>query len=144
MLENDLDENGVDAFVPHGLDITASGTNIAYQPNPGGETPSMGEDSNHKVNGSLTGSDNTAPTISSISITSDPGDDDTYVEDDSIEVTVIFNESVIVTETPQLKLDFDGESRTADYSSANGTRRCLQLHLGGGRHRYRRYRHQRQ
>ena len=51
---------------------------------------------------------------------SDAGDDDTYVEDDSIEVTVTFSETVTVTGTPQLELDFDGTVRTADYSSTNG------------------------
>ena len=73
-----------------------------------------------KVDGSLQDTDETAPTISSISITSDPGDDDTSVEDDSIEVTVTFSEFVIVIGTPQLELDFDGTAKIADYSSTNG------------------------
>ena len=115
----DNDGNGVDAYVPSGQDIKATGTEIAYQHNPGGVIPTMGDNFVHRVAGSLKGPDRIAPTISSISITSDPGDDDTYVEDDSIEVTVSFDESVIVTGTPQLELDFDGTARTADYSSAN-------------------------
>ena len=119
VLEDDSDSNGVDAFVPHGQDIKATGTEIAYQPNPGGETPTMGEDSNHKVNGSLKDPDTDAPTISSISITSDPGNDDTYVADDSIDVTVTFSEHVAVTGTPQLELDFDGTAKTAEFSSSS-------------------------
>ena len=115
----DNDGNGVDAYVPSGQDIKATGTEIAYQHNPGRVIPTMGDNFVHRVAGSLRGPDRIAPTISSISITSDPGDDDTYVEDDSIEVTVSFDESVIVTGTPQLELDFDGTARTADYSSAN-------------------------
>ena len=114
----DNDGNGVDAYVPSGQDIQATGTEIAYQHNPGGVIPTMGDNFVHRVAGSLRGPDRIAPTILSISITSDPGDDDTYVEDDSIEVTVSFDESVIVTGTPQLELDFDGTARTADYSSA--------------------------
>ena len=52
VLEDDSDSNGVNAFVPSGQAIKATGTEIAYQPNPGGVTPEMGEDSNHKVDGS--------------------------------------------------------------------------------------------
>ena len=106
-------------LLPPEQDIKATGTEIAYQPNPGGVILTTGDNPDHKVDRSLQGTDETAPTISSISITSDPGDDDTYVEDDPIEVTVTFNEHVIVTGTPQLELDFDGAARTADYSSAN-------------------------
>ena len=116
---NDSDDNGVEALLPPEQDITATGTEIAYQPDRGGALVTMDDNPDHKVDGSLTGPDETAPTISSISITSDPGDDDTYVEDDSIEVTVSFDEWVTVTGTPQLELDFDGTARTADYSSAN-------------------------
>ena len=115
----DSDDNGVEALLPPEQDIKATGTEIAYQPNPGGVILTTGDNPDHKVDGSLQGADETAPTISSISITSDPGDDDTYVEDDSIEVTVSFDEWVTVTGTPQLELDFDGAARTADYSSAN-------------------------
>ena len=34
VLEDDNDNNGVNTFVPHGQDIKATGTNVAYQPNP--------------------------------------------------------------------------------------------------------------
>ena len=117
---NDSDGNGVEALLPPEQDIKATGTEIAYQPDPGGVILTTGDNPDHKVDGSLQDTDETVPTISSISITSDPGDDDTYVEDDSIEVTVTFSEFVIVTGTPQLELDFDGTAKTADYSSTNG------------------------
>ena len=52
-------------------------------------------DSGHLVDG-------VSPTVSSLSITSDPGEDDTYVVGDSIEVTVTFSEDVIFTATPPL------------------------------------------
>ena len=120
VLEDDSDDNGVDAYVPHGQDIKATGTEIAYQSNPGGETPEMGEDSNHKVDGSIVAADTVAPTISSIAITSDPGDDDTYVKGDAIEATVTFSEDVTVTGTPQLELEFDSTVKTADYAGTNG------------------------
>ena len=59
--------------------------------------------------------DTTAPTISSVAITSDTGDDDSSFDDDgvygindSIKVTVTFSETVTVTGAPQLELDIGG------------------------------------
>ena len=84
-------------------------------------------DSGHKVDGS----DTTAPTISSVAITSDPVNDDTYgIGDgigDAIEVTVTFSEDITITDTPQL--DFDGTAKTADYGSAISANK---LSLNGG------------
>lgn len=59
----------------------------------------------------------TAPTIKSISITSDPGSDDTYGTGDTIEITVAFSETVTVTGTPDLEFDLGGSTKTASYSS---------------------------
>ena len=73
-------------------------------------------DSAHKVDAP----DVTGPTVSSVAITSDPGDDDTYGVGDSIEVTVTFNEEVTVTGAPQLEIDVGGTAKTASYSSASG------------------------
>ena len=71
--------------------------------------------------------DTVPPTVSSIAITSDPGDDDTYATDDRIEVTVTFSEDVKVFSSegppirkPQLELDIGGEAATADYQSHQG------------------------
>ena len=58
-------------------------------------------DSGHKVEGS----DTTAPTVSSVAITSDPGDDDSYGLGDAIQVTVTFSEDVTVAGAPQLELN---------------------------------------
>ena len=98
VVEKDRDDNGVAAFVPHGLDIKASGTDIAYQPNPDGETPEMPENSNHKVNGSLVDADTTSPTVSSLSFVDPrgPGADSTYGAGDWIGVSVTFSETVVV------------------------------------------------
>ena len=71
----------------------------------------------HKVQGS----DTTAPTVLSLAITSDAGEDATYTAGDVIEVTVTFSENVVVTGTPQLELGFSSdETRQADFSSAAG------------------------
>ena len=72
----------------------------------------------------MDGSDTTAPTISSISITSDSGSGYIYGIGDVIQVTMAFSEDVVVTGAPQLKLDMnesDPSARLASYSSVNGT-----------------------
>ena len=65
--------------------------------------------------------DNTAPTISSVAITSNTGVDDMYGIGDKIEVTVTFNEGVTVTGAPQLELDIGGSAKTAAYDSTDGS-----------------------
>ena len=75
--------------------------------------------------------DAVAPTVSSIAITSDPGDDDTYGIGDKIEVTVTFSENMsfpisitcsrnVVHCKAELELDIGGTARTADYQSHDG------------------------
>ena len=59
--------------------------------------------------------------VTSVSITSDPGSDDTYGIDDSIEATVTFSGKVGVAGTPQLELDIDGFPKQARYESGMGT-----------------------
>lgn len=77
----------------------------------------MGTNTIHYVNAP----DNT-PTVSSVAITSDPGDDDTYGNGDTIQVTVTFSEDVTVTGTPQLEIDVGGTAKTASYSSTSGAK----------------------
>ena len=74
--------------------------------------------------------DAAVPTVSSIAITSDPGEDLTYGTGDKIEVTATFNENVWVPivgrsdmpglRWPQLELDIGGEAKTAEYQSVTG------------------------
>ena len=65
--------------------------------------------------------DRTLPAVSSLAISSNPGSDQTYAAGDEIEVTVTFNETVVVTGTPQLRLELGGGRRTADYGGGSGT-----------------------
>ena len=72
--------------------------------------------------------DTTAPTISSVAITSDTGDNDSYFDDDgvygigdAIKVTVTFSENVTVTGAPQLELDIGGSAKSAAYDSVDGS-----------------------
>ena len=77
----------------------------------------------------------TAPTISSIAITSSPNEDAViivdeerekvgdwwvYGIDDSIEVTVAFSAGVTVTGVPRLELDVGGSAKVAEYKSTHG------------------------
>ena len=68
--------------------------------------------------------DTTAPTISSIAITSDTSDEDSLRDDDGIygigdriEVTVTFDEDVTVTGSPQLELTIGSSGKNAAYKS---------------------------
>ena len=72
--------------------------------------------------------DTTAPTISSVAITSDTGDNDSYFDDDgvygigdAIKVTVTFSENVTVTGAPKLELDIGGTAKSAGYDSVDGS-----------------------
>ena len=63
----------------------------------------------------------TAPTVSTVAITSDPGTDETYATGDTITVAVTFSEAVTVDTTdgtPRITLDFAGQPRYASYTGA--------------------------
>ena len=75
--------------------------------------------------------DAVAPTVSSIAITSDPGDDDTYGTGAQIKVTVTFSENMSLPRSiacspevihckAELELDIGGTARTAEYQSHDG------------------------
>ena len=77
--------------------------------------------------------DAVAPTISSIAITSDPGDDDTYQDGDTVEVTVTFSESMSIPSSitcspdvihckAELELNIGGVAKKAAYKSHQGTK----------------------
>lgn len=69
----------------------------------------IADDPLHKVDG-------VPPAVSSIAITSDPGDDDTYGAGDRIYVTVTFSEDIIPSETLLLRLDIGGRAKLAAYN----------------------------
>lgn len=124
--DNDFDNNGVQAYVPEGQDIKATGTDVLYQYNPGGQTPTLDDDPNHKIDSSLVAEDTTAPTVTSVEITSDAGDDDTYEEGDEVEFTATFSERVTVTagegtDGPQLEFTLGSATKFAVYDSTSGS-----------------------
>ena len=61
-----------------------------------------------------------APTITSLEITSDPGDDGVYGLDDHIRVTVTFSEDVVVEGYPRLTVAIGDREAGARYESASG------------------------
>ena len=64
------------------------------------------------------------PSVSSVTVTSDAGDDDTYAFGETITITVTFSEAVNVTGTPQIKIDMDPAdwgTKVVDYESGSGT-----------------------
>ena len=54
-----------------------------------------------------------APSVSTIAVTSDPGDDDTYAVGDVIAVTVTFDQAIAVTGTPTLTIKVGTAEKTA-------------------------------
>ena len=70
----------------------------------------LAADTDHKVGGTSV----VPPEVSSIALTSNPGNDDTYGIDDTVTATVTFDAAVDITGTPQLELDFDGTGKAAD------------------------------
>ena len=73
--------------------------------------------------------DTTSPTVSSVAITSDTGDDQVYSDDDGvygigdqIEVTVTFDEDVAVTGSPQLEITIGSNAKDAAYKSTTDSK----------------------
>ena len=67
----------------------------------------------------------TTPSVRSMSLSSDAGDDDTYGLGETIRVRLTFNEMMVVTGAPRLKLDFGFGTRDekwAAYASGSGTK----------------------
>ena len=60
------------------------------------------------------------PTISSVSITSDPGSDSIYKSGDAITVAVTFSEAVTVLGRPSLKITIGADEAVATYASSTG------------------------
>ena len=66
--------------------------------------------------------DTTAPTVSSVAISSDTGDDGVYGIGDKIEVTVTFSEDITVVGSPQLELTVGSSAKNAAYKSATDSK----------------------
>ncbi len=68
-----------------------------------------------------------------VAITSNlPAGRNTYAIDDVIEATVTFDETVVVTESPQLTLNVGGEDRAAGYGSGTGAALVFSYRVADG------------
>ena len=95
------------------------GLRVSYEPGSDPIQDTAGNDADRLSNQSVTNrtGDTTGPAVSTVRITSSAGSDRTYGVDETIEVTVTFDETVVVTGTPQLTLNLGGRSRTANFRS---------------------------
>ena len=104
------------------IDLTAPSVDGTYYY--GGCVDAVTDESNTEDNCQISSAqvtvDGISPTITSVSFTSDPGDDDTYGTGDTIEVTVTFTEDVTVTGNPKLEIDVGGSAKEASYSTVDG------------------------
>ena len=97
-------------------------------------------DANHKVNWQTqpegggpvgTSVDSGPPTVTGVRVVSDPGDDDTYLLGDTIQIRATFSEAVTVTGSPRLSIDMDPAAwgtKQAAYESGGGTRNLTFTH----------------
>ena len=104
--------------VAHGEAVT-----VSYSPGTNPIQDAVGNDAGGLSNDPVRNDtpDTTAPAVSSLAVSSNPGSDQTYAAGEEIEVTVTFDETVEVTGTPQLSLELGGGSRTATYEGGSGT-----------------------
>ena len=113
----------LDPAVEHGQ----TGIRVSYRvPTGAGESPlrdTVGNAAARLSNLPVTNEtpDTTAPTVSKLEITSNPGTDRTYAADDEIQVMVTFSETVEVTGTPRVQIELGGGNRTAAYEGGSGT-----------------------
>ena len=98
-----------------------SGLRVNYEPGSNPIQDTAGNDADRLSNKSVTNEtgDTKGPTVSNVAITSSAGSDRTYGVDEIIEVTVTFNETVVITGTPELTLNVGGGNRTAEYRSVS-------------------------
>ena len=101
---------------------TESGLRLSYQPGSNPIEDMVGNAADALNNQPVTNrtGDTTGPTVQTVRITSNAGSDATYAAGETIEVTVTFSETVVVTGTPRLTLNVGGRSRTANYQNVTG------------------------
>ena len=114
--------SAVELTLDVGAEHLEAGILVSYTPGTNPIQDAVGNDARGWSSEAVTNEtpDTTSPTVSRVEISSDPGSDRTYAAGDEIQVTVTFNETVVVTGTPQLTLKVGGQDRTANYQSGTG------------------------
>ena len=115
--------SAVELTLDVGAEHLEAGIQVSYTPGTNPIRDAVGNDALGLSSQSVTNEtpDTTAPTVSSLAITSNPGSDQTYAAGDEIEVTVTFSETVEVEGTPQLGLRVGTRTRTAGYLRGTDT-----------------------
>ena len=115
--------SGVELTLDVGAEHGEAGLQVSYTPgdNPIRDVPGNDAEALSREPVANDTPDTTAPEVSSLAITSNPGSDQTYAEGDEIRVTVRFDETVEVEGTPRLRLKVGTRTRTASYLSGTGT-----------------------
>ena len=115
--------SGVELTLDVGAEHGEAGIQVSYTPGDNLIRDVPGNDAEALSREPVTNEtpDTTAPTVSSLAITSNPGADQIYAAGEEIEVTVTFDETVEVEGTPQLRLKVGTRNRTASYDSGTGT-----------------------
>ena len=116
VVSGDADADGIeieaDKLSRNGGTIKDAGGNAATLTH-----TALAEQESHKV-------DTTAPTVSSLSITS-TATNNYYKANDKIQVQVTFSEVVKITGTPRLTLTIGNSDKTAAYESGGGTKKLV-------------------
>ena len=119
----------LDPPVEHG----ETGLRVNYTvPTEMGESPiqdTAGNDADRLSNKSVTNNtgDTTGPAVEMVRITSNAGSDGTYAVEDPIEATVTFDETVVVTGTPQLTLNVGWPESNGGIRKRYGRRRQVRV-----------------
>ena len=104
------------------VDATVTDLQLSYQPVGNPIKDVVGNAAAEFTDVSVTNrmEDTTGPLVNTVRITSDAGSDGTYAVGETIELTVTFTETVVVTGTPRLTLNVGSRSRTANYKDVAG------------------------
>ena len=78
------------------------------------DLPAVPEETGHRV-------DAVPATVTDVSISSEPGADDTYAASDAIEIAVVFDEEVLVSGDPVVTLSVGAATRFATFTGGGGT-----------------------
>ena len=104
------------------MQASVSGLQLSYQPvgNPIEDVVGNAADELNDVSITNQKEDKSGPVVNTVRITSDAGSDGTYAVGETIELTVTFTETVVVTGTPRLTLNVGSRSRPANYQDVTG------------------------
>ena len=114
----------VELTLDPGAEHLEAGILVSYTPgtNPIQDVPGNDAEALSRVPVTNETPDTASPAVSSLAITSNPPDNrDTYAIGDVIEATVTFDETVVVTRTPRLRLRVGSRTRTAGYLRGTDT-----------------------